>query len=734
MMSRVFVLLLLWFRCGGSWLLAQGDEPRLRALVAEHIVQADTVFGRNLDSALQCYQRAYVLAANLTRGKVIDMSTRDDWSLFAESANGVGYVLQNQGRVDSCFKYHRQCLSISVPLSIDTLTAWALNNIGIAFHRLGDLDSALLYYRRSLDLRIRMGSKEMSQNTMNNIAWVYQHRGALDSAEMYMRRVLAINEESGDLRSMSNTLHSLGANAYQRGQYAKALNLHSRSLRIREETGDQPGIATSTGELAVVYEALGDYLSALRFLRRSRDMVERRGGEGDLATVVNNMGLIYANMNEKDSARLMFKLSMEMHEKVGERDGMALAMANLGSVLDNQGQHVKALEYLQRSVELRRTTGNQGGLAHSLYRLGAYHSKHGDNWVAKAMLTEALELSKMSGEAGTLVGIAKELSIVYHRLGSVAEAYAMLALHQAVKDSIRSPEANLAMIRQQVEYARQEQNAADSLTHALELQRANHDKAQAELRADRNQKRAIAFGASALALGLLGGGLWLNRMRILTKHERDAERLERNAAESEVKALRAQIDPHFLNNVLAGLADSVLSNDKQQTYGHVTKIAKLMRAVLESSRETVVPLGSDMAVLRQYIDLERDQRGGTFDYTIDIDPAIDQGHTLIPPMLFQPFVENAIRHGLGTKESQGSLTLALRMDGEQLRIVVQDDGVGMRPKVENSGHVSIGTSLTRSRLAMWGQQQGAPAGFDYVDVPIGVRVEVFMPVAMEPLG
>lgn len=734
-MSRIIsFLLLLLVGSGSSPVLAQADESLKRKEIREYIILADTLFGSNLDSSLLYYERAYEVAADLTKGKPMNQTTRQDWSLFAESANGRGFVLQYQGRVDSCFRYHRQCLGISVPLSLDTLTAWALNNIGMAFHRLSDLDSAIVYYRKSLDVRVKMGSKPMTQNALNNIAWIYQQRGDLDTAEKYLRRVLAINEETGDLKSKSNTLHSLGANYYQRGEYAQSLDFHSRSLRIREQTDDLPGIATSTGELSVVYQALGDYETALMYLRKSQAMITRRGGDGQLATVLNNMGLIFTKMNELDSARTTFERSLEKFEKVGDKDGIALCLGNLGTVLEKQGELGKALEYFQRSVAMRRTTGSKGGLAHSLERLGTYHSHQGELRVAEKMLSEALELAKRSGEAGTVVSVSKELSSVFQRLGSMAQAYEMLALYQAMKDSIRSPEANLAMIRQQVEYAKQEQDVADSLAHALELQSANHDKAQAELRADRNQQRAIALGASALVLGLLGGGLWLNRKRIRTKLERDTERLERKAAEAEVKALRAQIDPHFLNNVLAGLADSVLSNDKQQTYGHVTKIAKLMRAVLESSRETVVPLDSDMAVLRQYIDLERDQRGGKFDYTFNVDPAIDQSRTLIPPMLIQPFVENAIRHGLGSKESQGSLSIALHMAGEQLRIVVQDDGVGMRSKVENSGHVSIGTSLTASRLAMWGQQQGASAGFDYVEVPVGVRVEVYMPVATEPFS
>lgn len=712
--------------------MAQSDEARMRNEISGYLLLADTVFGRNLDSALLCYEKAYERAVRLTTGKAMDKSTREDWSLFAESANGRGFVLQNQGRVDSCFKYHSQCLAISEALAIDTLTAWALNNIGMAYHRLSELDSALAYYRKSLDVRQRMGSRQMIQNALNNIAWVHQYRGELDTAEMYLRRVLAINEETGDLKSMSNTLHSLGANYYQRGEYARALDFHSRSLRIREQTDDQPGIATSTGEIAVVYEALGDYPSALSYLRRSEAMIARRGGDGDLATVLNNMGLIFTKMNELDSARIVYQRSLELFEKVGEKDGMALSMANLGTVLEKQGHEERAMEYFLRSVALRRASGNKGGLAHSLERLGTYQSQHEDLKVAEKTLSEALELAKRSGEAGTLMNVSKELASVYQRIGSMAQAYQMLALYQATRDSIRSPEANLAMIRQQVEYARHENDIADSLAHTLELQAANHDKAQAELRADRNQQRAIALGASALVLGLLGGGLWLNRKRIRTKHERDAARLERKAAEAEVKALRAQIDPHFLSNVLAGLGESVLSKEREQTYGHVTKLAKLMRSVLESSRETVVPLDSDMEVLRQYIDLERDQRGGKFDCTIQIDPAIDQSRTLIPPMLIQPFVENAIRHGLGSKDGKGTLAISVHSEGGGLLIAVQDDGKGMRPQVQNDGHVSIGTRLTADRLVMWGQQQGATADFNYVDVPVGVRVEVRLPVVTEP--
>lgn len=696
--------------------------------IRNNLTLADSLFSINLDSAYRYYHRAYVQATRLVEGVPRDTANRDKWSLLAEAANGKGFVLQYQGHVDSSFLYHRQCLEISEPLVIDSLTAYGLNNIGMAYHRLSELDSALFYYRRSLKVRTRMGAPGLIQRALNNIAWVHQQRGELDRAESMLLRVLRINEETDDLMSMGNTLHSLGANAYQRGDYAKAIDYHARSLKVREELDDRPGISTSTTELSIVYSALGDNQTAVQFLRRSIAMTEQRGGTGELAIQLGNLGLYLSYLNKRDSAEAAYLQSLALFEEIGEKDGIANSLNNYGVLLEQLGKDEKALANYTRSVGLRRETGNQGGLALSLWRLGAYQARQGQLLAAEETLREALALADQTGIRSTVMSVSQELAGVLYRLGEWKEAYEQLKLHITTRDSLRSPEANLAIIRQQVEYANRSKAVADSLAYALDLERAEVDKTAAELRADRNQRRAIALGSATLVLGLVGGGLWLNRKRLRTLLERNLARKEREAAEAQLMVLRARIDQHRLGNAMSSIQLRLRRGKAEEAAGLLMRYDRFLRSTLEQTAAATLSVAMEAETLHRYLDLEQGLRDGSFDYTVEIDESVDAEGTYVEPMLVQPFVENAVKHGVGAREEKGRITVRFRREGDCLVATVADNGPGLKTQPKAPDHLSWGTRITGERLAILRKLGGQAGTYEYLQVPEGTTVEVRIPL------
>ena len=240
------------------------------------------------------------------------------------------------------------------------------------------------------------------------------------------------------------------------------------------------------------------------------------------------------------------------------------------------------------------------------------------------------------------------------------------------------------------------------------------------------------FLGGVAVLVVFAGGLFA-----LVDRKRRRERHERNAARLQTQILRTQMNPHFIFNALNSINDYVQSSEKELASGFLAKFARLMRLVLENSRHAEVPLVQDLEALRLYMDLERARMNEKFDYTIVVDPAIDQESTMVPPLVLQPFVENAIWHGLSRKEGKGHIELTVRRTDERLVMTVEDDGVGRSASVgtlpvDGSPPTgSLGTSITRDRLAMLGQQHGLPSGFQFTDLAQGTRVEVVMPLMRE---
>ncbi len=168
----------------------------------------------------------------------------------------------------------------------------------------------------------------------------------------------------------------------------------------------------------------------------------------------------------------------------------------------------------------------------------------------------------------------------------------------------------------------------------------------------------------------------------------------------EMKVLRAQINPHFIFNSLNSIQKYVLSNDVLKASDYLGKFSRLIRAVLENSIENNSTLDQENSLLKNYLDLERMRTNFKFDYQIIMDPSLNMD-TLIPSMLAQPYLENAIWHGIGLKEENGNIKIVFEQSPEGVKCIIEDDGVGRTKAAEMksvSDHRSRGLSITEQRL------------------------------------
>lgn len=185
-------------------------------------------------------------------------------------------------------------------------------------------------------------------------------------------------------------------------------------------------------------------------------------------------------------------------------------------------------------------------------------------------------------------------------------------------------------------------------------------------------------------------------------------------AETEMQALRAQMNPHFIFNSLNSIENFMLKNDKEQASDYFGKFASLIRMILESSRNERVPFEKDMEALQGYVELELLRFDHRFIYRTFIDPALLKGEYSVPPLLIQPYVENAIVHGLAQSEREGlQLTVAAVLEDEYLIYTIEDNGIGRTKagsyKESRAGHNSMGLHITSERISILNHQQQAGA-------------------------
>ncbi len=203
----------------------------------------------------------------------------------------------------------------------------------------------------------------------------------------------------------------------------------------------------------------------------------------------------------------------------------------------------------------------------------------------------------------------------------------------------------------------------------------------------------------------------------------------------ELAALRAQMNPHFIFNCLGSIQQFIVENDSASATRYLARFAKLVRLALHSSIDGKHSLADEIAMLDNYLALEQMRFNGRFQYLIETAEIDDMDDIHIPPMLLQPFVENAVKHGIGQAGGESEIKIAFTKKDNMLLAVITDNGPGFSPTsaISNEVHKSVGSSLTKSRLDLL---SGSPQGNSYIQENIlgpdgevlGARVEVRIPL------
>ena len=229
--------------------------------------------------------------------------------------------------------------------------------------------------------------------------------------------------------------------------------------------------------------------------------------------------------------------------------------------------------------------------------------------------------------------------------------------------------------------------------------------------------------------------LYKARVNSIKKREVKKTKIVKRFSELEMKALQAQMNPHFLFNSINSIQDFILENDVDNALTYLNSFSKVIRMTLEFTDKKFISLVDELTYLEHYVKLENMRFDNLFTYTVIIDEEIDQDSTLIPPMLIQPIIENSIKHGLSHLQNKGAIKLEVKkVDEYTFKCIVEDNGVG-RTKSKEIGakstiNKSIGLKIIKERLDLLNDQKSNNFKMDITDLqstnnePCGTRVEI----------
>lgn len=214
--------------------------------------------------------------------------------------------------------------------------------------------------------------------------------------------------------------------------------------------------------------------------------------------------------------------------------------------------------------------------------------------------------------------------------------------------------------------------------------------------------------------------------------------LNKTMAELETKMLRSQMNPHFIFNSLNSVQKYIWENKEEDAAEYLASFAKLIRAILENSRRETISLREEISVMKLYVELEHRRSNAHFDYSIKVDEHLQQDDLQVPPLLMQPFIENAIWHGLNKKSGKGYLSISISQQQQQLICIVDDDGVGRQSNVADNAaeKQSLGIEITQQRITRLIQTTKAHASVQINDknkngVALGTTVIITLPLQIQ---
>jgi len=222
----------------------------------------------------------------------------------------------------------------------------------------------------------------------------------------------------------------------------------------------------------------------------------------------------------------------------------------------------------------------------------------------------------------------------------------------------------------------------------------------------------------------------------IRKKEEEKAKVNQRIADLELMALRAQMNPHFMFNTLSSIQHFVSANNTEEALRYLSKFAKLMRVVLDNSKRKEITINDEINALKLYLDLEKLRFKNKFDYSIEIGEGIDPSYDEIPSMLIQPYLENAILHGINNKREPGFIKIKIELKDETIICCIEDDGVGRKKSAEmqknrSKEHKSQGMNITRDRLSIINRVNNSELNVEIEDVSTGentgTRVKIYIP-------
>ncbi|MEO7978129.1 tetratricopeptide repeat protein [Flavobacterium sp.] len=593
------------------------------------------------------------------------------------------------------------------------------------YNKLADLykeinpDSTLFYAQKAMVLSLKKGYTSGFANSCINKGNASIILGDYPTALQYFNKAksefekaLLQNSEDKKLKSgLARTYASSGVVYSEQNNYNLSLNNYEKALKLYREINEFSSVSKTLNNIGILYKSQQIYPKALQFLKEAYKIQSDLKQENAPITLTN-IGVIYFETGHLQTAFNYYEKAKKGFLKYDNKRGLALLNNYVGDYYIKQNNLILADTFYHKSLNLYEGIKNKFGASLALYNIGLLLQSQKKYREALSLALRSLQYAEQTGAIEQALNTQELLSQLYESLNDPREALAHYKNYMAVRDSIKNQETTkkFAMAEMNYEFRKKE---------ALLLEK---------------HKRQIQFVIFSIL-----GGLLLIVLALVIYNRIQVKRqltLKKEVAEYEHKALHLQMNPHFVFNCLSSISSFIVQNGTDSALKYLSKFSKLMRLTLEYSKGSLIPIDKEIESLQNYLELEQLRFHDKFEFEIQSTENVEFNMGL-PPLLIQPFVENAILHGMVPKIGKGKINVGFDVYNNQLICTITDDGIGLsESKIlkENSvtAHQSMALEITKKRLKIMESITSKSAKIEIIelnsDQKTGTKVTLFLPV------
>ncbi|GAA4233329.1 hypothetical protein GCM10022291_10050 [Postechiella marina] len=639
---------------------------------------------------------------------------RDSLRLNVLIELGYAYYLSNP---DRGIEVLNEAIKIAKATEDISREAKALQYIGHNYSTKREDSIALQKYDMAIKIYDKIGDRQRKARAIYNKGLIYFNQSDYNRANKNNKEAFLVFKAENDSVLMAKMLNSIGLNYMYQSNYTKSLSKYFEALTIYERLKDTTSIdyASINESIGILYTRLEKFNKAISYHEKAIKIYKTKQYNYGLANSLTNIANAYDYLKEHKKAIDNYNEAFNIMKTLNNKLGMASAKTNIGIAYVSLKNYNKAISYFNQSKPIYQSLNNSNNLAIVHDYIGICYL-NSNLKLAQENFKASLRYAKKSHSINLQVNALESLTDVNYKLGNYKNAYKLKEEAVILKDSFYSTEKKEELARLEEQY--KFENEKNILENNFERERLI---AKEELEHHKHIRNLIVFGGGSFFLLVIGGMFFYRK-----KRESD---FKFKVADTELKALRAQMDPHFLFNSLNSIHSYIIKNDIESATNYLTKFARLIRKTLESSTEKFVPLKDDIEVLKNYLDIEQKRLNNNFTYTINVSNEIDVSSILIPPLILQPFIENSIWHGVALIKNSGEITIEFKKENNMLYCSVDDNGVG-RGGTKNitKDNKSIGINLTKNRIDIINEQKKTKGSMTIIDKKQGVKVEVKLPL------